>query len=33
LSFSVIANVEFLVSPSNPTTFGFDSLAFNKPLP
>ena len=29
----VIANVEFLVSPSNPTTFGFDYLAFNKPLP
>ena len=29
----VIENVEFLVSPSSPTTLGFDYLAFNKPVP
>lgn len=33
LSFKVIAKVEFLVSPSRPTTFGFDSLAFFSPSP
>lgn len=33
LFFKVIAKVEFLVSPSKPTTFGFDSLAFNNPFP
>lgn len=33
LSFKVIEKVEFLVSPSRPTTFGLDYLAFNKPFP
>lgn len=33
LSFKVIVKVEFLVSPSSPTTFGFDSLALRSPLP
>lgn len=32
-SLSVIAKVEFLVSPSRPTTLGFDSLAFFNPSP
>jgi hypothetical protein len=32
-SFKVIENVEFLVSPSSPTTFGLDNLAFTKPFP
>lgn len=33
LSFKVIEKVEFLVSPSSPTTFGFDSLALRSPVP
>lgn len=32
-SFKVIANVEFFVSPSRPTTLGFDYLAFFNPIP
>jgi hypothetical protein len=31
--FKVIENVEFLVSPSSPTTLGFDYLALSNPLP
>ncbi len=33
LSFKVMANVEFLVSPSRPITFGLDYLALSKPFP
>jgi hypothetical protein len=31
--FNVIEKVEFLVSPSSPTTAGFDSLALRRPFP
>lgn len=33
LSFNVIENVEFLVSPSSPTTLELDFLALTKPFP
>ena len=31
--FKVIEKVEFLVSPSRPTTLGFDYLALRRPFP